>query len=345
VKGAVHLDIAVDLATTAGATLDMACDTDGAKGASMMFSSIHRVATGVSVVVLSLASVALPAEEKVPQTPLKVGISQSLFIEQPEQLVQTALPMWSQLVKGQVGIHTEFTVVESDRLAQQLVDHDLEMAVFPGYEFAWAVQEDRQLRALVIVVNEKPYPHAAFVVRQDAKVKDISDLHEQAVALHKGMRPHVRLYFERSCAALAKEPKDFFGRIAMAPSVEEALDDVVDGGVQAAVVDSVALESYQRRKPGRFRMLKQVAQSPPFPDPVICYRANTIDKKALEHFRDGMIKSDQNARGRQVLTLFKLTKVAKIPKDYDNVLREIAKTYPALKQATKPSTDHVVVAE
>jgi len=52
------------------------------------------------------------------------------------------------------GIQAEFKLVDTDRLGQQLADQELEMAVFQGYEFAWVSQRDRQLRALVIVVNE-----------------------------------------------------------------------------------------------------------------------------------------------------------------------------------------------
>jgi len=245
--------------------------------------------------------------------------------------------MWSTLVKRQAGIQTEFKLVDTDRLGQQLADQELEMAVFQGYEFAWVSQRDRQLRALVIVVNEKPYLHAAFVVRQDAKAKKVSDLQGQTVALHRGRLSHVRLYFERSCEALAKEPKDFFGPMAMAPSAEEALDDVVDGVVQATVVDTIALDAYQRRKPGRFRMLKKLAQSPPFPDPVICCRASAIDDKTLEQFRGGMIRSDQNARGRQMLTLFKTNPRCQSARRLRQDSAGYCRTYPAATDAAKTS--------
>lgn len=293
---------------------------------------------GASALALALAfvtSLPVPAEEKKP-APLQVGISRSVFFEQPEWRIEAATAMWTALVKNQTGIQAEFKPVDTDRLGQLLARQELDMAVFQGYELAWAAQKDPQLRPLVIIVNEKPYLHAAYLVRQDAKAKKIADLQGQTAAIHQGRRSHVRLYFERSCTALGKEPKDFFGKIAVLPNSEDALDDVVDGVVQAAVVDTTSLDAYQRRKPGRFRFLKELAQSSVFPDPVIGYRAGALDDKTLERFRDGMIKSDQSLRGRQMLTFFKLTHFAKVPEDYERVQQEIAKAYPPATEEPRP---------
>src|SRR5207244_6848780 len=57
--------------------------------------------------------------------------------------------------------------------------------------------------------------------------------------------------------------KTFFPKITSPENTEDALDDVVDGVVQAAVVDRAGLEAYKRRKPGRFNRLKEVARSQP----------------------------------------------------------------------------------
>ena len=78
----------------------------------------------------------------------------------------------------------------------------------------------------------------------------------------------LRLFIQRQCEAYGKKPEAFFSKITPAENVEDALDDVVDRVVQVAVLDRVALEAYQRRKPGRFRRLKEVAHSPPFPPTV-----------------------------------------------------------------------------
>jgi ABC-type phosphate/phosphonate transport system substrate-binding protein len=294
-----------------------------------MSASIRRAGVSALVVLATYTSLARSAEEKTdPLKALKVGISRSVFFEEAESVVKAAMPLWTALVKSQAGIQAEFNAVDTERLGQELVQRDVDMGVFQGYEFAWAAQKDPQLRPLVIVVNQKPYLSAAFIVREDTKIKDIAGLQGQTLAVPKGQRSHVRLYLQRICQALGKEPKDFFGKLAVAPNSEDALDDVVDGTAQATVVDTAYLDCYQRRKPGRFRMIKVLAQSPVFPDPVIGYRAGAIDAKILEQFRDGMIRADRAIASRQVLTFFKITNFAKVPDDYEKVLHEIARTYP-----------------
>jgi hypothetical protein len=61
------------------------------------------------------------------------------------------------------------------------------------------------------------------------------------------------LYIERQCKAQGKSPATFLARLTTPGNLEEALDDVVDGVVQATVVDSLGWEAYKRRKPGRIR--------------------------------------------------------------------------------------------
>jgi ABC-type phosphate/phosphonate transport system substrate-binding protein len=295
-----------------------------------MSACLGRAGTCALVVVAILTSLAIPAEDKQARPPeaLKVGISRSVFFGESEAAIKTAMPLWTMLVKRQAGLQTEFNAVDTERLGGELARRELDMAVFQGYEFAWAAQQDPQLRPLVIAVNQQPYLRAAFVVRQDAKVQDLAGLRGQTLALPKGRRSHVRLYFERACRALGGEPKDFFGKLAETPNYEDALDDVVDGAAQATIIDAAFLQCYQRRKPGRFQVIRVLAESPVFPDPVIGYRAGTLDAKTLEQFRDGMLRAERDLSSRQMLTLFKITSFARIPEDYDKVLRDIAKKYP-----------------
>src|SRR5262249_38251359 len=159
------------------------------------------------------------------------------------------------------------------------------------------------------------------------KFNKVSELEGKSVALDQGRRAHVRLYFERSCEALGKQPNQFYREIINSPNAEQALDGVVDGTVQAAVVDCAALECYERLKPSRFANLKELARSPAFPDPVIAYRAGAIDEKTAKQFRAGMLDTGNKVSGREMMTLWKVTGFAAVPEDYEKILQAIAKRY------------------
>src|SRR5262249_7110202 len=148
------------------------------------------------------------------------------------------------------------------------------------------------------------------------------------VALPRGVREHCRLFLERHCQSNGKETPRFFAEISAPASVEEALDDVVDGVVHAAVVDGVALDCYHKRKPRRFAQLKELTKSESFPPTVIAFRKGGLDDATLSRFRESLLSAKTTPRGRQVLQITKLTGFEPVPKDYEKTLVAIGKAYP-----------------
>jgi len=120
----------------------------------------------------------------------------------------------------------------------------------------------------------------------------------------------------------------FFSRITNPTTIEDALDDVVDGLVQVAVAPQLALEKYKRRKPARFAHLKELMHSPAFPAPVVVYQEGAIDQATLVRFQDGLLNAHKKQQGQMLLNLFKLTKYEKPPADYDRVVAETGKAFP-----------------
>ena len=74
------------------------------------------------------------------------------------------------------------------------------------------------------------------------------------------------------------------------PNNDVALDAIVDGTATATVVDGVALEVYQRRKPGRAEKLKVIKESNVFPAAAfLFYKPGTCDPEVVNKFYTGMI--------------------------------------------------------
>ena len=64
-----------------------------------------------------------------------------------------------------------------------------------------------------------------------------------------------------------------------------------------------------------------------FPAPIVAYQEGGLDDAAVRAFRDGFMKTQQSARGRMVLMLWKLTGFESVPDDYPQLLDKVAKTY------------------
>jgi ABC-type phosphate/phosphonate transport system substrate-binding protein len=274
----------------------------------------------------------MPGAAAVGQRPrlelLRIGTTGSLA-SASEAKEKAALETLRAFIKDETQFTSEI-IRQKDwvELADKMTRGQLQLGVFQGYEFSWAQERHTGLKPLAVAVNVYRYAVVYVVARKDNKATDFAGLQGQSLALPAiGLRS-LRLLVERQCQALGKQPEAFFSGITSPDNVEDPLDDVVDGVVQAAVVDRAGLEGYKRRKPGRFEQLKEVARSQPFPPAVVAYYDTVLDKATLQRFRDGLLSARRKERGQTLLTLFRLTSFDAVPGDFDRALAETRKAYP-----------------
>ena len=214
-------------------------------------------------------------------------------------------------------------------VADKLAKKELQIGVFQGYEFAWAQEKIPELKPIMLAVKVHATPMAFLITQRDNKATDFAGLEGQTLSIPVSSVSFPKLFVEREALAKGKKLDAFFSKVTNPEESEDAIDDVVDGIVKATVIDQAGLEAYKRRKPGRFAKLKLVAQSQPFPSPVIAYKDKDLDAATLETFRNGLIKASEKERGKKMLTMFRLTGFEAIPDDFSKVVEDTRKKYPA----------------
>jgi ABC-type phosphate/phosphonate transport system substrate-binding protein len=260
---------------------------------------------------------------------LRIGTSGTLASVEKGGKEEAALETMRDFIKEETGFNNEIIQQKHWReLAQKMADRQLHLGVFQGYEFAWAVEKQPDLKPLAIAVNVYRYPVVYVVARQDSKAPDFAGLQGQALALPASGQRYLHLFVERQAQANGKKLEEFFSRITSPENLEDAIDDVVDGVVQAAVIDRAGLEAYKRRKPGRFKRLKEVAHSQPLPPTVVVYYDATLDQSTLQRFREGLVGASQKEKGKMLLNLFRISGFEAVPSDFDQVVTEARKAYP-----------------
>ncbi len=283
---------------------------------------------GSLVIFLPLA---LDAADKQPAKfdVLHIGTSGSLAPQKgPDETA--AIETLKSFIKTEVGYTNEITEQKDWReLSDKLVAGQLQVGVFQGFEFAWAQEGKPGLKPLALAVNVYRYPVAYVVTRKDDPAKDFAGLQGHSLTIPALNLRFLNLFLDRQSQARGKKTDGFFSKVQSSPNIEEALDDVVDGKVQAAAVDRAGLEAYKRRKPGRFNQLKPVAHSPPFPPPVVAYYDNALDNATRERFIDGLVSANKKDTGSMLLTMFRLTSFEKVPPDFEQVLAEVRKAFPS----------------
>ena len=294
---------------------------------------------------LTMTSVVfLPARGEEPEKSkdaVHIGLVNTLFRDTPEALLKVVMEPFGSLMESQTGVHGQLIMAgDAHDLTQRLKDGKIQLGVFNGVEFAWAQQEYPELKPLMIAVCKDPRLHAYIVVRNDSEISSFDDLHQKSLAVPRRSRQHCHLFLRRCCRERGHEAKNYFTQITAPAGVESALDDVVAGKVQASVVDSVGLDSYQREKPGCYARLKTIKVSETFPAAVIVYVPGRLDAGTLGRFKDGMSRANDTAVGRQLLSAVRLTGFEQVPSDYQKTLTDIIKAYPPPSAAEKTPSVH-----
>ncbi|HWY86732.1 MAG TPA: PhnD/SsuA/transferrin family substrate-binding protein [Gemmataceae bacterium] len=281
----------------------------------------------------------LSAAEFKTNDPVRIGMVSSLFHDIPLPLIEFLGGPFKTLIKEFTGLDGQLKVGgDAFEVGKKLADGKLELAVFHGFEYGWARQKYPELRPLTIAVSKHRQVRAFLVVRDDSAVQSFSDLRGKDVGFPRKSKEHSRLFLENSCAEFGHcSARAFFGQVQASANADDALDDILRGKLQAVVTDTMSLEEYERFKPGCYARLKVVKQSEPFPPAVIVYREGALDADTLKRFRDGMIGANQSPRGRDMMSMFKMTAFEPVPDDYGQMVAEILRHYPAPEPVEKVS--------
>jgi ABC-type phosphate/phosphonate transport system substrate-binding protein len=271
-----------------------------------------------------------PASDETPKPAiLRVGVIKSMFRDTPAPLVQLVMRPFKTMLETETGMTGEIVMGgDHDHLGTQLKNDKVQLGVFQGIEFAWARQKNPQLQPLIICVNKEPFVKAAVVVRADSKFNTVADLNDQDIALPRMSREHCYLFLQRRCSKPDTTPDKTFNKITTPSNAEDALDDVVDNLVQAALIDLNAFDAYKASKPGRAGKLKILLQSEPFPCGIVAYNPGILDPTMLGRIKSGLLNAGKTQQGKNFLEMCRITGFEPVPDSYDQLFRDIAKAYP-----------------
>jgi ABC-type phosphate/phosphonate transport system substrate-binding protein len=286
-----------------------------------------RLIWPVVLAALLLAAASVQADD--PEV-VQIGMVKSIFRDVPTPVIKALTIPFGAMMRQLTGVNGQ--IVTSDNaydLGDKLDKGQMQLGVFHGFEFAWAQERFPKLRPLMIAVNQQRYLAVHLVTRDGSAVERFEDLKGKRVSIPQRSREHCHLFIERHCEKQTCTAQKFFGKVVKHCNCEEALDDVVRGEVDAAIVDGLSLKCYGIVKPGCVPMLKTIAKTEHIPAAVIAYREGSLSEQLLTDFRDGMMNANKDPKSRGLMTLYKLSGFEDIPDDYQDALTAIRKAYPA----------------
>jgi ABC-type phosphate/phosphonate transport system substrate-binding protein len=289
---------------------------------------------------LALLAAARAGDDREPasnRAPIRIAVAESFFRDIPEPLVRPLVEPLRILMVSQTGMDGEVILPKGTMpLARDLAEEKLQLALFHGFEFAWAKHKYPELQPLVIALHRQRELKVYLMVRADSPIRSYPDFQGKPVSLPCYCQEHCWVYMERACRdAGQNDPKKFFSPLTHPANAEVGLDELADGKVQAAIVDNIALEAYKERKPARAAKLKIVQESESFPAAVIAYRPGSLDSATVKLFQNSLLEGQKTSVGRQLLTLWKLNTIERVPDGFNESLAKILKAYPPPKEQAK----------
>lgn len=263
--------------------------------------------------------------------PVSAGDPAVLNIGLVDSLVKDLSPGRKKFVESEfANMVKEFTGYKSTihqggdpvAAAKKLADGQWHFAVLQGVELAWAQSKDPKIQPLMTAIYKQPTIYAQVLTTKENKAAGFADLKGKTVFLLS--KEHTKLFTDKHSG----KANDFFAKVLTTTNPEEALDGVLLKKAEAAIVDNVASEIYKEINPGRYNRMKIMAQSEPFPAPVLAYRQGSLSDKVLQNFREGMLKANKSEKGREVMADFHISSFENVPSDYAQKLAAILKAYP-----------------
>jgi ABC-type phosphate/phosphonate transport system substrate-binding protein len=286
--------------------------------------AIRRTGLFLTLVAAGLSLAAAPSS-----TVVRIGMLKSMFREVPPPLFNAMSAPFQKVVESQTGLQGQLVIIEdADTLRQKLAAGEVQLGVFHGFEFAWMKLKDKSLEPLMLVAVNPNQLQSVVVVAADCKACGVAECRGKKVAVPTSVKEHSRLFLHRRCRGLGCGVPEFFGQTHEPTSVEDALDDVVDGVSQVAVVEKSSLQMFERRKPGRFARLRILESSDPFPPSVVAFGQGQVDNGTQNKFKNGMLTAHNTALGKHLMGLMKISGFEPVPANFDQKLAETVKAYP-----------------
>jgi hypothetical protein len=277
--------------------------------------------------------------------PVRIGVAESLGRTDP-QLMMALMPPFCRMARSCTGLDSSVRDGgDAFQLATRLSGGEFDLGIFQGIEFAWIHQKHAELIPLMTVLNGRPQLRACLVVSASRQKTALPEVLATSVAVPLQSLDHVYEFLSKLCRKQGRSSVSLLSHLVEPANAEEALDEVLEGTVAAAVVDELSLDCYGRRKPGRYQRLRIVERSECFPVTVIAYRAGGLSQETLRNFQVGMCGAHWAANNRDLLTCLHISAFAAVPADYHQRLEEIVKVYPAPSGASQMMNLRILIRQ
>ena len=244
-----------------------------------------------------------------PKSVINVGFSPYLFSNVNKTDASASIKVWTETLLEERDLRIENQPVfyeSTEDMKKALQKNEVDMVSLLTTEF-FALRHQVPLDTLqFVVIGGKITEEYLLLVPQDGGVESLTDLQGKTLVLVNGPRMGMGdLWLEtRLMENGFSGIDDFFSSCEIEPKSSRSVMSVFFGKLDACLVNRSGYETMVEMNPQIGRALKIVETSPEFIPALICLRAS-YDPASKKQVADSFLNLHKEARGRQVLTVFK----------------------------------------
>ena len=260
------------------------------------------------------------------RTTVDIGMPDTLFQGVPDILKRLGGEPFKKMMKKNTGIDgVVHFPPDAMTLAAKLNSGDFQIGVMQGHEYAWAKSKFPCLMPIAIAVPMQPV-QSFCIVRWNCAAQNIGQLKNGKLSLPPVHHPYSEMYLEKLKNEHMKG-ESFSGQLN-AGSGCEAIDQVLDGKCECAIVDGSLLKTYEALYPGPFKATKVLCESEVFPNACIVVKKGELSQQTIDKFTDALINAVNVPAEKPMLVAWKVKRFTKVPDDYAQQIKQIEKAYP-----------------
>lgn len=269
-----------------------------------------------------------------PET-LVIGIHENLILKEHRSRAKATLEQLIELIGQRVRVATELRIIPGgtrkalENTADALRRGDVHVVALTGLEYGWLRElAGRDNEALAVAnTNKNIIQYERVIVRANSDT-NLAGLRGATLAMVDGPHPSMRVYLKQ----LQRRWGPSFLSTHTGPysAAAKAVQAVLAGEADAAIVDLYTTQSYERAFPGQMKQLKIIAWSNPYPlAPVVGIPrvVNSIRPELWRDLRTEMTRIHAQPRAAAFMDVWRISRFNIPPDTYDGDAAQSAKDF------------------
>jgi len=236
----------------------------------------------------------------------------------------TAMKQWGKFIAQQSGLNVELKFARSyDEIKSMVETGSVDIAYVCGATYVDFHANDSAKILVVPLFHGVAQYHSLIIARKNSSIRSIYDLKGKVFAFSDPKSNSGMIAPSYEFIKMGICPKKYFKRRIFTYDHGESIVAVLEGFADAAAVDEMVFESFNRRHPDKAKEFKVIVRFGPYPIPPLVYRTG-LNPKSLIQVQNALVQMNQNKEGRELLKILSVDRfVISSSPDYSKIEKMI----------------------